>query len=416
MKKFEKILLFGILALILGAFAGAIVWLVLKVMSLGIDLLWTVLPRALCFGNSLIYSLSVCLIGGLIIGLWQRKFGLLPEELTEVMGRIKKEGTYPYNNLHIVAVSALLPLIFGGALGPEAGLTGLIVGLCCFVGDRLKYKGAEVAALMEAGMAATLGVIFGAPLFGIVSNIEPDNKKEHYGKKLASKKTRIFLYVMAVVGGMLAMGGLTDLLGGGMGLPRFDAHHGMGFAQWKWFIPLLVAGVLFGLLYLVIHKITGIIGEKLLKYRVISCMLAGAAVGTIGYFLPLTMFSGEHEMGDLMNDWQSYSVVILIISAIGKLFLVNFCVDLGWRGGNIFPIIFVGVTIGYVMAAIVGMDGSFAVAVTAAALYAYIMRKPLTVVAVLLLCFPLTYILPLTITAVVASKIPVPKIIAPEED
>ena len=417
MKKGVKILSFGVLAFILGAAAGAVVWVILKVMNIGVELLWEIFPEKMGLKNCIIYNIAVCLVGGLIIGLWQRRYGLLPENMEQVMGRIKREGFYPYDKLHIIAVSALLPLIFGGALGPEAGLTGLIVGLCYFVGDRLKYKADEVVALAETGMSAVLGVIFGAPLFGIVGNLEPDNWSRSERRRLADKKTRVFLYIIGVLGGlavMLVFGMLPGSSGGG--LPRFDMHHQIGPGQWKWFPVLLIMGVIFGLLYMIIDRITEAIGKGLERYRIVSCMIAGLAVAVLGYFLPLTMFSGEHQMGELMDLWQDYSVMVLLLSAIGKILLVNLCINLGWRGGNIFPLIFAGTTVGYAMAAVVGMDGAVAVAVTVAALYAYIMRKPLTVAAVLLLCFPVTYIIPVLAAAFIASKVPVPSVLLKTHD
>ncbi len=415
MNKTGKIFIFGIFSMILGAFCGAVVWVVLRVMSIGMELLWETLPQTLGQEHSLVYNLAVCLIGGLLIGLWQKKYGVLPDDMHQVMGRVKKEGGYPYDRLHIIAVSALLPLIFGGALGPEAGLIGLIVGMCCFVGDKLKYKGDEVAALAEAGMAATVGVIFNAPLFGIIDNLEQNNKTEQYRKKLVSKRARIWIYVMGVAGGMLAMAGFGRIFGGGSGLPRFESQHQYGWEQWKWFLLLIAAGVLFGMLYLCFEKATSVIAKRIAEHRILSCLIAGAAVAVIGYFLPLTMFSGEHEMGELMRQWQTCSVVVLILTAIGKLLLVNVCINFGWRGGSIFPIIYSGVSLGYAMALVTGMDGAVAVAVTVAAVYAYIMRKPVTVVAVLLLCFPVTYIPAILISSIIASKIPVPEIIAPHE-
>ena len=48
-RKTEKILTFAILAFLLGAAAGAIVWTVLKIMTLGIDLLCKILPLQLGF-------------------------------------------------------------------------------------------------------------------------------------------------------------------------------------------------------------------------------------------------------------------------------------------------------------------------------------------------------------------------------
>lgn len=55
-----------------------------------------------------------------------------------------------------------------------------------------------------------------------------------------------------------------------------------------------------------------------------------------------------------------------------------------------------------------GIEPVFAVAVTTAALCGYIMRKPVMVIGVLLLCFPVTVIIPLAAAAYLGSIIPVP--------
>ena len=41
MKKIISIVAFGILSFILGAASGAIVWLILKIMDMGIEFFWT---------------------------------------------------------------------------------------------------------------------------------------------------------------------------------------------------------------------------------------------------------------------------------------------------------------------------------------------------------------------------------------
>ncbi len=188
--------MFGVFSLVLGAAAGAVVWIVVSLANLGIMLLWDLLPKAIGVTAEpgklgfVIYSLCICIAGGVIIGLWQRKNGILPDETEQVMGRIKRSGSYPYNRIHILVISALLPIIFGGTIGPEAGLIGVIAAICCLVGDILKCKGDEVAALAEAGMAAAVGAIFNAPLFGIADNLESVRGKGKNRKRLVSKKTR----------------------------------------------------------------------------------------------------------------------------------------------------------------------------------------------------------------------------------
>lgn len=401
--KYKKnLFLYVLLAAVLGAFAGALVWALLFIMNLGIELVWHTIPEYV--GNEVVYTVGVCLLGGLLIGLWQKKFGIYPQELEEVMHELKTTGTYPYSKIPMLSVAALLPLIFGGCLGPEAGLTGIIVGLCCWVGDKLKYKGKEIRELAAAGMAATLGVVFASPFVGIAFNYESENVSTEDTEDF--KKLKKLIYVMAVAGGLGAMKLLGEFFGGGSGIPRFGRDVDITVDDWKWFIVVVAAGLIAGVIYTIANKITLNIGNKLINHRVVSCMLAGLCLAIIGIVFPWTMFSGEHQMGELMEVWQGESEVSLILTTVMKLILVNLCINLGWKGGSIFPIIFSGVSLGYAVAMIIGIQPVFAVAVATATLCGYIMRKPVMVIGVLLLCFPVTIIIPMTAAAYLGSVIP----------
>lgn len=410
--KYKKnLFLYVLLSAALGAMAGALVWFLLRIMNLGIELVWHIIPQAI--ENETMYTIGVCFFGGLLIGLWQKKFGIYPEELEEVMHELRSTGSYPYNKIPMISVAALLPLIFGGCLGPEAGLTGIIVGLCCWVGDRLKYKGREMREMAEAGMAASLGVIFASPFVGIAFNYESEEAKESdreltEKEKATMKNLKKLVYLLAVAGGLGAMYLLGEIFGGGSGIPRFGRDVDLSVDDWKWFLIVFAAGLIAGLIYVVVNRITMAIGNKIVGHRVVSCMLAGLCLAVIGLAFPWTMFSGEHQMAELMAVWQQESPAVLILTTIMKLTLVNLCINLGWKGGSIFPIIFSGVSLGYAIAMILGIEPVFAVAVATAALCGYIMRKPVMVIGVLLLCFPITVIVPLAAAAYLGSVLPVP--------
>ena len=122
MNKIKNNALFLLYTILLGAIVGMIVWGFLRLMNLGIFFLWDFLPSQFNFP---LYTLCLCTVGGVLIGLWKRRFGDYPEELHVVLGTVKKTGRYPYHNVFSTLGSALFPLLIGASVGPEAGLTAV---------------------------------------------------------------------------------------------------------------------------------------------------------------------------------------------------------------------------------------------------------------------------------------------------
>lgn len=403
-------LLLGLFSLFLGALSGVVLWAVLQVMNGGITLIWELAPSYLAFGDSVFYPLVVCMAGGVLIGVIQKRYGAIPETMHQVMATVKAEGGYAGKRVWVLIVALLLPIIFGGAIGPEAGLSGVIAALWTFVSRNINIRGLQLEAMAETGIVATLGAIFGAPLFGIAEAVEPDNASEHYRDKLLSKKARIYLYGLGVIGIFAGMKLLAPLGSTSEGLPRFSRYHAIGWSQWKWAVALILLGMLMALLYAAFNGLSEKLAVLLEGRAILAAVLAGALLGLVGFFLPETMFSGETGLHSLLGEWRSYTAGALLLIAVLKGLLSTLCINLGWRGGNIFPIIYMGAAAGYAFALAVNaggsaLDGSFAVALVLAAMYGFLSQKPVTVLAVLLLCFPVTYILPIAVAAFVSAKL-----------
>ncbi|MGI6511384.1 MAG: chloride channel protein [Catenisphaera adipataccumulans] len=395
-------------ALLLGILTGAIVWIVLHLLSVSTNWIWTVIPSAL--GHRWLYTLLICTLGGLLIGLFQQKHGIFPDTMEEVFAKLKQDGTYDYHHLPVLIIGMLLPLIFGGSLGPEAGLTGIITALCCYVGDHLKYNVRELRELEKSGFAAALGVVFRAPLFGLVNNFEHTHDEEPlFFDPKELKISKIIIYLCAIGGALLVSESLSKWFGGGHGLPHLAWPGHAGLDDWIWFPVLVAAGIALGWFFQVTERTTHRLSVPLRDHRVVSCLIAGMGMGLLGAWNPLTMFSGEAELLHLASQWQSVSVSFLILTALAKMIATNLCLSFGWKGGSIFPIIYCSASLGFALASLTGVLPLFAVVCTVAGAYGSIMRKPLTVTAVLFLCFPIRFILPLLLSAYLASIIPLPK-------
>ena len=414
--------LFLISVAVTGALAGAAVWLFFFAMEHGIDFFWTEIPHMLGAASPelasgpfgcLPYPFFVCLLGGLLIGLYEKVTGTKTDDLNQVMAKVKQDGRYPYDNLGKLSLAALLPLLFGGSIGPEAGLTGVIAGLCSWVGDRMRRFGAEFRELTLLGTQAALTALFTAPVFGFVAPLagsadgDEDSASDEITIKLP-KAQKTVVYCIAMAGGLGTYRLLGQHMGGGMGMPRFEAAE-MGSLELTWLIPLTLVGMVCGWLYFVSEHVSEALAHAIGERPVAKAMLAGLVLAACGTVLPYTMFAGETQADVLMETYLTIPAGVLIATGLVKAMLTPALINMGWRGGHFFPVIFSGVSLGYGFALLTGADPVFCVAVCTASTMGAVMRQPVMVVGLLLMCFPLKGIVAMIVAAVIAAGIPLPK-------
>lgn len=407
LNKIATMLVYVLAIVLLGAIAGAVCWVFFFLMSTGIDLIWNRLPEA--FGLDVPWwPLLICLIGGLIVGLFQRLFPGQPPEMDEVMAVVKDKGRFEYSKIGISFVGALLPLLAGGSIGPEAGLTSVIAGLCTWVGDRLKFLGRRFRELASVGMAAVVSAMFDAPLYGLAVPIFGDGERVDQKPAMVSKPTKMLIYFVAIAAALIVMLGLSALFGGMGGLPRFTDLN-MGTYEWCLLVPLALAGAVVGWLFHAAGAAAGMVSRAIGNHPILKALLAGLLLGALGCALPYTMFAGETQAEELELVWTSMTAFALIATAVIKPFTLMFCLRLGWRGGKFFPMIFCGISLGYGMAMLSGADPVFCLCACTAGVMGTMMRQPLMAVLLLFMCFPMTGVVVLLIACAIGAIIPVPK-------
>lgn len=393
------LVLYGIL---LGSIVGATVWLFLVTINIGIHFIWEYLPTI--FASPPYYTICVTTIGGILVGLTQKYFGTYPRLMPEVMGEYKKTGRIEYRFVHKATLTAIIVLIFGASLGPEAALVGIIGGLCTWVGDRFTFALKGMNGLTEVGIGATLSVIFNAPLFGYLAPNE--NEGEQINE--FSKGKKAIVYLATTFAGFSVYLLLSKFDNRGSFIVDFGKGS-LSLNEWIAFLPLASIGAIVGFFYFKLEFTLEKLIHPLKEYKLALGIIGGILLGITGTFLPYTLFSGEHQLKDLVVEWSHLSFWVLLLSGILKLCITAVCLNTGWRGGHIFPIIFAGSSIGYAIASIIPIDPIASVAVVTTAISSYALRKPIAITLLLLMFSPLNLLLPMLGAAAIGNAFPLPK-------
>ena len=396
-----------LLVMLLGATTGAVLWVFLKAVGICTELLWELLPEAT---GAKWLPVIFCTAGGFVAGLVRRRYGDYPEELPVVLGKIKRDRHYDYKPMPVMLICAFLPLILGASVGPEAGLTGIIAGLCYWIGDNVKYAREHAEEYSEIAAAVTLAGLFHIPLFGIFA-VEESEAGDDDASSVMPKATKLLLYGLSIAAAFLVMKGLGSLFGpAGEGFPSFEATDagGKDLALMLLYIP---AGLLLFIAFSFSEKLTKAVSDKL--PAVARETICGLVIGLAALAVPAVLFSGEENMGLLPETFISGIPSVLIGVCILKILMTAFCIEFGLKGGHFFPLIYACSCMGFGLALLLfsGSDPAvltdhavFAAAVITAATLGAQLKKPIAVSMLLMICFPLKMILWIFVSAALGSK------------
>ncbi|HEX7268041.1 MAG TPA: hypothetical protein VF256_11510, partial [Streptosporangiaceae bacterium] len=118
------------------------------------------------------------------------------------------------------------------------------------------------------------------------------------------------------------------------------------------------------------------------------------------------LFSGQNEMGTLIHNAASYSVgaLVLLLACKGLAYAVSLS---SFRGGPIFPALFIGTTGGIALSHLPGLPLVAGVAMGLGAMSVVMLKLPLTSVLLpsILLASDALAVMPLVIVAVVVAHV-----------
>jgi H+/Cl- antiporter ClcA len=319
-------------------------------------------------------------------------------------------GAWPAEAVPGVVLAALATLAFGAVLGPEAPLILMGSGLGVLA-VRLAARDAPptaTAVMAAAGSFAAISSLLGSPLLGAFLLLEASG--------LGGPMLGLVLLpgLLAAGIGTLIFIGLDSLTGFGTfslaipNLPPFAHPTGAMFGYAIVFglvAPFLGRGI--QLLALAVRP--HVEPRMLLLMPVLGLLIAGLAIGfaeATDHPASEVLFSGQDALGGLMADADKYSVgaLLLLIACKGLAYSLSLS---SFRGGPVFPAMFLGAAAGIAAAHLPGLEFVPAAAMGIGAMSTVMLRLPLTatLLATLLLGADGLAAMPLVIVAVVVAHV-----------
>jgi H+/Cl- antiporter ClcA len=287
------------------------------------------------------WPLILLTIAGVLIGLAIKFFGQ-HAGLGVAQGQYAKTGRVTPRYLPSILLEAFIALWSGAAVGPEGALVFLSGGVGTFIADRLKIEKDDVPLLVYSAIAGAFGGFFGSPIVGALGAYE-----YMFIKELDFYRHVIPGLVAAAVGYSVYFALLHTQFLGIFSFPNYASPHlyDLGSAV----LVGVIAGVI-GILFKVIFGVMHLIFAPLNKRPVIRAIVGGVVIGLIGSFLPLTLYSGQDQLLQIIHNAAAnpaaYSVGLLLLLVVVKALLTSTSFASGFDGGPIFPLLFIGGTLG----------------------------------------------------------------------
>jgi H+/Cl- antiporter ClcA len=341
----RSLALLSIPAVIVGVVSALLLWAVDEVSGLLEDGVWKALPQALGVDPSSGWWIFLVLtVTGFAVGLtvWLVPGHAGPDSATtELVAPPLPLGVVPS-----LALAAILGLAGGVSLGPENPIIAINISvLVTLVGRLWKAVPAQVVMLMAA--SGTIGALFGTPVAaalvftGIVASVRGGG----------AVWDKLFLPLVSAAAGSLTMTLLAHPHFA-IPMPAYTTVTG-----WDLLAALVIAsvsaavGIALAALFPFVHRLF-----HGLRHPLLVTLAGGVVLGLVGAVGgPITLFKGLDQMSELVENRGDYTAGQLALIAAVKFAALLVAASAGFRGGRVFPSVFIGTAVGMLVAALVPM-------------------------------------------------------------
>jgi H+/Cl- antiporter ClcA len=262
----------------------------------------------------------------------------------------------------LILFTTLIAHLSGASVGREGTALQLSTSLSDQLTQPFKLNKSERAILLKAAVAAGFGAVFGTPLAGALFALEFVNMKFQFNKNIVP------VFICGFLADQVCLWwGIQHTVYTINQLPAISFHT---------VFQILIAGIVFGLIAFLFK--TGLSFTKELAIKLIPNdlwrgVLGGILIAAIIYFASLYKFAGL-GIPSILN---AYADTETPYAFFIKLSLTIISLSVGFKGGEVTPLFFIGATLGSSLSLIIPLPIPFLAGMGMVAVFGAASKTPL---------------------------------------
>lgn len=308
----------------------------------------------------------------------------------------------PLRMTPIIIFTTVFTHLFGGSAGREGTAVQIGGSIASYFSRIIKLSKGENKVLLMAGIAAGFGAVFGTPIAGAIFALEV----------LSIGRIKYDALLPCLFAAILA-----DVVCTACGITH--THYHINYQEtvswlnvslnFSLLLKVVLSSVAFGLVAMLFVKASDIIKEtsnKFIGQKILIPVFGGGLVLTISYLLGTSDYLG---LGVKTQNGIGVSIVSAFnedgaeaFSWFWKLLLTSITLSMGFKGGEVTPLFFIGATLGNTLAVLLGCPIDLLAGLGFIAVFAAATNTPLSSTILGVELFGGEYILYYAISCVVA--------------
>jgi H+/Cl- antiporter ClcA len=308
----------------------------------------------------LIYLLP---LGGIVIALIYHLLKVEHKGTNDVFEAVRSEKKVPFSLAPAITLGAGITHLLGGSAGKEGAALQLGGSIASLISKAFRSDDKDRHILTVSGMSAVFSAVFGTPMGAAVFAVEVVSVGYVSLSALyPSFASALVAYLIAVKLGVHPERFNVDLI------PEVSAEYLLKV------LALAVIVALVSILFCLAMKYSHEGFEKYIRNPYVRAAVGGIAVIVLTLMVGSKDYNGSglHIIEGIFHGEEVSRLAFLL-----KIIFTAVTIGSGFKGGEIVPTLFIGATLGFTVADIIGMPVALSAAIAMVALFASVTNCPI---------------------------------------